>query len=452
MTSMTCSRCQIQCVFKARPKEDETFGSVCDSCSVCLCRNCAEINTTEAHAISLSQRSLLFYCGDCKTKLRELSRLFDKAKKELRRKDETISRLECKYKEKAKELEEQVNKLSVDNADQDYVKKIQTQKEEIIKINSEIQKLQDKNTTLLSEIEDLNNQTRSLTNELSELNILKNNMLVSIETLSKDNEAYVSEIKRANHELFIMKDGMSTAETRPFKLRIPTYEISNRHTLTSAPYTDCLDKPVTNSEVKRKPQILIFGNKPYVTGTALLFKKYLYRKFDINCQYGTGLLLEELTTEYLQLSKNFSKDDYVVIFVGRENALAGKNVDKQCLKQIAQVACNTNVIILGSSYEYNRPILNDYIYDINLSIKKYMHTVSRRPMIRNSNINGYFDKVKLIADLCSDILSQTELNDVSNAGNDSSDAHNPTASEVDGSESVNTDHFLKVATDQNRAT
>ena len=73
MSILNCTKCKATCAFKQRPKEDELFGAECDFCNNAICKKCAALYTTEAHALALTgQRNLLFYCPDCKCRLKDL--------------------------------------------------------------------------------------------------------------------------------------------------------------------------------------------------------------------------------------------------------------------------------------------------------------------------------------------------------------------------------------------
>lgn len=70
-----CIKCGLKCVINGKPKDNEVLGFPCDYCRKILCKNCADITTTEARCVALSQRVLLFYCPDCIVSIQEIPKL-----------------------------------------------------------------------------------------------------------------------------------------------------------------------------------------------------------------------------------------------------------------------------------------------------------------------------------------------------------------------------------------
>ncbi|CAG9762942.1 unnamed protein product [Ceutorhynchus assimilis] len=185
MTSLKCETCSKSCIFKSRPKEDEIFGSPCDLCQRPICKLCAEITTTEAHAVSLARRSLLFFCPDCKLSLNDhmkdlpnyriLLEKYEKTKKESAIKDKSLETLENKCSEITQELRIEINKLITDNeakaihikrlnrktqdfensaidAEQELYTEINNQKAEILQLAQNISDLIDTNLDLTAQL------------------------------------------------------------------------------------------------------------------------------------------------------------------------------------------------------------------------------------------------------------------------------------------------------------
>lgn len=236
MNSTYCKNCNRPCILKARPDKDELFGAPCDLCKVVLCKNCSEICTTEAHAVALTQRVLLYYCQGCKNAVNELSRerhsLSDRLKKaELlaRSKDLEIENLESEKQATCADLQKEVETLLVEikekdsyikrlnrrtkdfeeealAADESFVKKVNEQKHEILKANKEIVELMKKNGILTEVIKELEINLKGQTQKLSELDKLKVNMMTSIDTLSKENDMYAKDLKKANRDLLELRE------------------------------------------------------------------------------------------------------------------------------------------------------------------------------------------------------------------------------------------------------
>lgn len=85
MSSFICIKCENQCVFKSRPDKDELFGAKCDSCSRFICKICANLTTSEAQAVALVSRTLIFHCPECKTHITTPNRRSQEREKFIRR-------------------------------------------------------------------------------------------------------------------------------------------------------------------------------------------------------------------------------------------------------------------------------------------------------------------------------------------------------------------------------
>lgn len=439
MSLLECKKCQQSCIFKPRPKEGETFGAPCDSCKVVLCKKCSELNTTEAHSVALTQkRILLFYCTDCKSSLKDLPKFrklleqCEELKSVCENKDQRLENMEMKHKEIIAEFELHIDQLSVLNLEKDNeIKKINAKStlmnddlrneltqarkdlnvkdliiEELKKqmanhdqagLTEQISQLSTEKNTTEKELQLLQNELAKAKNDLNDLNLLKNNLLTSIETLSVQNSLYLDEIKKLKNELCINLNKWDKEQSLASSLEVP--------------------KPVIHKITKN--QILLFGNKSCVSGTGLLVKSFCQSKYDINCQYSDfNVPAETLIKQFAPPSKNFTKKDFVVLFAGMVNALQGKVIDDSCWDTISEISTRTNLIIVTPPYCDNRKVLNNFIYNFNLDLKKHLYQRCIKCYYLPSdslmsayerNRNGYLDyeiKRRLSRFICNQIIDQ----------------------------------------------
>ena len=144
MTDLQCSKCQRQCIFKARPDGEELFGALCDSCNLVSCKHCAGIGTTEADAVALGQRNIFFFCADCRRYANDLSKLrkaasnLDKAKVEIKLKNTEIKKLDSEI----TNLKAELSKLDLKIRDEDTEirQQVQASEEEVKKLSLELKK------------------------------------------------------------------------------------------------------------------------------------------------------------------------------------------------------------------------------------------------------------------------------------------------------------------------
>ena len=371
MSVLSCSVCHTDCVFKPRPKE-ELFGAKCDGCKLAICRACAGIVTTEAHAVALASRRILFYCPTCRATLTDLAgfqkviQQLDKLKSECNKKDIYIAKSKDNYDDKVIELEIKITNLTKDksdlnlhNADQNHANFINQMEEDNKRLNNEVQALLDKNKNLLGGIDDLQDKNNSLSKDLSELRALQQNFLTSIETLTKDNEAYAASLKNSALEIFKLKEELTAFKGLD----------CNNGSLTTHCSQYVYSKPSTPKITSTKPaQILVVGNKSCAMGIGVLIKKCLKKDMDINCQYKNHAVFEELVDDITLFSRNFTKDDFILFFTGKENAVRGINISNSSLDKLSVATKKTNLIVIAPPFASDRPILNGFIYDQNLQI------------------------------------------------------------------------------------
>lgn len=401
MTSLQCNNCNKTCVFKARPKEDETFGASCDYCKLIYCKECSSLTTTETHAIALSVRSLLYLCRECKRYLKDLPNVksiveqLDKLKRDCKEKDLHLDTIESNSIQRIEELETENFNLTKECADksahikrlnrktqdfedsvfeseQRYAADLKAIKDKNLSLEKDMIKLLEKNKELLKNLNDLEDKNNVLKKELQELNILKTSMLVTIETLTAENENYIAQLKEANMKLF---------ESRSHGT-IPCEQSKDE------PPTICNEKPPT-----KHPRVLLIGNRACVNGTARLLKQYAGTVFDTNSQYKNRATLEELIDTFLPLARGFTRNDYVLLFTGNVNAIKGHRVKEHHLNLLRKLAAQCNLVIISPPFAADRHIFNSFLYTSNLTIFGALNGGQSEPFFVNmDNFTDIKDK------------------------------------------------------------
>ncbi|CAG9772138.1 unnamed protein product [Ceutorhynchus assimilis] len=247
MASIKCETCSSDCVFKSRPKEDEVFGSACDLCQQVFCKLCAQLTTTEAHAVSLAQRNLIFFCQGCKillkehisdsTKYKTLLENYEKIKQESAEKDKRFEELEDKCFKETHELQDEIDELHADNkAKADHIKrinrrtqdfeniacnteqelaaKINDQKGEILQLNQNVSNLITVNLDLDKQLKECRLTVSRLEGDLGDITETNKNMLTTIQVLSEEKKSYLEELKSAKVNLLHAKEELKTTKSR----------------------------------------------------------------------------------------------------------------------------------------------------------------------------------------------------------------------------------------------
>lgn len=176
---MQCSICDVQCVNKRRPREGEVFGCRCDFCKKVFCKKCAGLSTTEMDCLTLTQRKLVFGCSE-----------------------------EC------------IRSNPSDK--EDHIKNLSRQKAETKELNKKCSELGAEIRAKEAEISKLNSQTNNYFATIQE-------MKISIETLTVDNEQRILEIKDLKNE----NSKLSQVSTAVFE--------DNRNVLYTKLYNDLSD-------------------------------------------------------------------------------------------------------------------------------------------------------------------------------------------------------------------
>lgn len=418
MSQLNCSLCSNVCYFKRRPKDDDIFGAPCDGCKVIICKNCSEISTTEADAISLNKRSISFYCFDCKKEINELPQYkkaneqLEKAKNDIKKRDSHITKLTTKHEEYISKLKGEISTikkenelLKVNTADSNTSVSKTIDDSPQVNINRNIADAHERNITLAKDLDELKSKYTTSKQQLEDLNEIKQNCLTTIETLNAEIEVYVNDLKVSKNENVHLREKLSALRGS---------NACTNQTLTSIKTTastqtmktmdvDCSKSPSVipsgvSPQTKKKQLLIMGGNNARGTGT--LLKNLTNKTFDTNCQFDDRFKLSELICECSKLCKKFNRDDYVLVFIPSFDAIIGRNITKDEMDRLARETSHTNLIVIGCGYHLNRPVLNSFIHGINNFVISYLHEVNI-PFVplTSTNVNGvlsYDSKKELI--------------------------------------------------------
>lgn len=232
MPNYDCETCKKPCLNKARSKNGVIFGAPCDGCKLIFCKLCASLSTTEADAVALSQRNLIFFCQDCKTQLKDLPGLnlkkiinrLDTQKLECREKDAQIEILQNQLRDTALELRGEIDRLLSENtqqiayikrlrrstqdfedialtAEQESNSKIETQLHEIHQLKSEIIQLLDSNRSQTTLVAELDSKVRTLEAQSKDQELQKCNLSNKITDLTLERDILLNGLKKTKYEL-----------------------------------------------------------------------------------------------------------------------------------------------------------------------------------------------------------------------------------------------------------
>lgn len=409
------------CITKRRTNGQEVFGAPCDICTTVFCKTCMDMGTTEADTMVLAKRILIFCCTDCRRYMRDapnMKKLIHQLESESKGKDNEIEGLELNRRNETSKLKAEIESLnrevedknthisslekkihdfetSVSVTEQDLRAEIGRRKGEISELNRETLRLTHQNNKLSEQIRELEKNELRLKTRLGELSAMKDNFLVSIDTLTKDNEAYANEIKMCNFELFNLREEVSSLKIAK------TTGLGQISARANAPPT-------------KLPQVLIVGNHN-VRGLSGMLKRFSGKHMDINSQWKERLTFDEGVELCRVLSKNLSASDYIIYLCGPESAFRGCTIKREKIVDLLNLCINTNLLLVGAPLHRGRPILNRFIQEQNSmfsqAIEGRKDNVYFLPTLFTTD-RGYLeynDKLSLVQHLCATKLSTAAL-------------------------------------------
>lgn len=309
------------------------FANYC--CAICFTvfhPSCMERNTSivklTGHKILCSNECQATYHGEKVIEADHMEKIAA-LQQDLANKDKHIERLK-----RCSQAFEDV----VFDAETTFTTKINNLTQEKESLTSELLVYKVNEQSHISDMEKWKEEKSKLEENIRELSILNRNLITTISTLESENDAYATEVKNLRQTVSDLQDDDGIK---------PAIQIQE------------VDKQTTSAIKKHK--MLILGGEN-IRGAAIFFKNGTNRMYDINCQRKRQFLLDEMINDCKQLSKNFDKNDFVILFLTIQNAVSGKRITPKHLEDLLLSTSHTNLIVVGCSFQYNRPVLNNFIH------------------------------------------------------------------------------------------
>lgn len=335
MSLFICVKCENQCVFKSRPEKDELFGAKCDSCKNLICKICANLTTSEAQAVALVSRTLIFHCPECKTQTTTLKR---------RSQNLDVSDLETE-----KNLSEETELL----------------KSEIKKIKENLSEVIEQNNIVGNKIADMMKKNENLETKLSELNRLKQKLLSRIQELEKENNLVSDDLKKTKAEYLELQEGIKTMSENNHNKQNRNLEMDGKKTLKTSEITR------QSGECKQSNRLVVltdnFGNHLYNH-----LSKHL-QNCNIQVIRKPGASFKEIVDSCDCYVKDLTNNDYVIMLAGTND----KNVRVSDIKLLTNKCFHTNLILCSVPFNnvsvdrmYHTHV-NDKILSVATNLKKF---------------------------------------------------------------------------------
>ena len=363
-----CTVCQTSCVFKRRPngKEGEVFGAPCDACKSILCKDCANLTTSETDAIIVQNRVILFFCQRCKTEFPNIDQFgvsYDKLLNDLRHKENYISHLEDNIKDLKSDFRQELDRVTSDNkmkddhirrlqrrtqtideevfeAEKGFENKIQLQKQEICNLNKELAELVTSNLKKKEEIESYLSQIKTIEVEVEKLKALNQSVNSRLSSLSKDNNSYIQELVRINKE----KDATRKEKTKTTDASTQIEVSPKPRKIKSIKINSVANQKETCNIKKR---ILLLSDQ-MGRGLDTKLDKKLSTNYSVQSIIKPFALLEDIIESVSILAKDFNSEDHIVVFAGYNNFCKNVNINVSYLMEKLKSCINTNIIVLST--------------------------------------------------------------------------------------------------------
>lgn len=442
-----CVKCGLRCVLKGRPGRDELFGAPCDSCKLTLCKDCAGVSTTEAHAIGLVQRNILFFCSGCKREVAEWQRRrLDLTDCDLHGKDQQIEKLRVEYEQETEKLALRVSELELElkacsqqlgkqrKLTQDFtddvlfneeklLEDLKSRSEIISRLNRDLISMGEQHRQMEDELLELRKENHGLVLRLSDLDEISRQMVQSMRMLEADNLLYTGELHRLRNDQVgaglrrhtteeladsVFHDGASefpgTKDQDVVHLReeeqssadvTATTGIrleSSNHGRTIRDVSSDVKKSASlvEGEKKKKERFLILSDEQAFGLRSSLGSKL--DEFLVQSIIKPGARFLDVIGNIVALTKNFTKNDYVLILAGSNDFFAGGCPSIGELHQRLKLCTHTNIILSAVPFSYrHRGENNPRIFRFNKRLSEY-----------SFELNKYAEADVLYADINSD--------------------------------------------------
>jgi len=250
-------------------------------------------------------------------------------------------------------------------AENKFVQQLKQKSDIILELNKEMTDIKTDNKKLTLEISSVKFEYETTKNQLSELNQLNRNMVDSIRMLEHDISRYTDEISKLKNEI---QKNDSLQREKACGCTVASISEKNKYVKKQKVHTE------------KNPQILIVGDQKSVVGCASLFKMFNEKKCDINCQFRKKPLFSEIVTETVLYSRHLTRNDYIVVFIGCENALRGISIKQTEIEELLTVSNRTNLFVVGPPFADDRSVLNRLISDNNKLVSECVRQDSNSAM------------------------------------------------------------------------
>ncbi|KAG5878534.1 hypothetical protein JTB14_008939 [Gonioctena quinquepunctata] len=284
----------------------------------------------------------------------ELLEEIAKLKKDNRERDEFIQKL----RRTSMDFEDEVV-----GAEQNYISNLNEQKGIITEQKKDITNLIQKNTALQEELEEIRVDLNRYQTDITDLNTINKNMMTSFETITQEKESYLVKLKKLEYDYASLRQVHYNKNQFKKKENTPKQPNTNYSPVEKQKNDreGNIDYEVPLQSGTPKNRILFVsgyhgrGMNNHLAQTSEYFVQSIRKP---------GSSDEELIHTALMNSKDFSRNDSVILWLNKTNA--------SIIDTFTAKTQQTQILIISKPYRYDINI-NQMIYEENMNLHKKLH-------------------------------------------------------------------------------
>jgi len=228
---------------------------------------------------------------------------------------------------------------------------IRKEEKELEEIKNQLHHAQTSNSDLRNKILQLNAELKNCKSMLSDNEILINQLRsdLSQKTVSKvfiDSSSQTEDVTRCNQNIVTKIVGQTDEQ--------PVLETSKPLLLKK------------DGENKRRGRVLLLADS-HGRGAASVLRSDL-ESYQVSSLFKPNASFEGVVKDLRAITNDFGRNDFVVIMAGVNDILKSRRLTKQKILDVLKVLSNTNTIIISIPFCPRRHVLNNFIFEANLTL------------------------------------------------------------------------------------
>lgn len=349
----------------------------------------------------------------------KLHKDLEKKDKLLKAKTEALEKLELEYEKNIVELQNEISLLEKDKREREehykkerrrtldfedevfqneesFAKELKVKVDEIYELNKTLAELHSKKQILEDNVQGYLAEIINFQKKMDELCKLNSEMREKVRLSEKENIDLKNQIADLCRNISPCDEkGVTSEKTQDKDVMTTTTEQQTR---------------------RNRNKILLIGDEN-VKGMINLLKTHTKYSFDINSHHLKINSLDDLLNNCLRYAKKFTENDYIITLLSPKISLQGKGVNCTSLRKLISACSTTNLIIIAPPFCKDRPVLNRFIEEDNMTIGVMMAAMKinrnyyfSMALTSDNGFISYDQKTSLVRNICLNILNKKPEN------------------------------------------